>query len=154
MGAMRNASTLPLLLAVLTALSLIACSATHAGGDVAPPGGTAWRDVAAHEWRLVEIEGAGPIGGVDVTLAFDEEGRLSGHTGANRYFASVEHDMDGRFAAGQAGSTRMFRDDPPGLMQQETRYLEALTRATGYRIVDGRLELVADGAVLLAFERA
>lgn len=151
MRAMRTAPSLPILLACLAVLSL-ACSAPRGPADPVPPQATDWQRVVGSEWRLVTLDGLPAIDGVDVTLAFDGEGRLSGSTGANRYFAGVEHDDEGGFAASAAGSTRMFRDDPPGLMQQEARYLEALGRVRGYRLVDGRLELLADGLPLLSFE--
>jgi heat shock protein HslJ len=153
MGAMRKPRLPSTSRSALLALPLlVACSAPRATEPPPRDPVAEWRDVADREWQLVALDGSPPIAGVDVTLAFDGDGRLFGTTGANRYFASVERDGDGGFVAGAAGSTRMFRDEPPGLMQQESRYLELLARVRGYRLVDGRLALLADGAPLLEYE--
>ena len=156
MGAMRTPRLLSTSCRALLALPfLVACAAPRATEPEPVPRepAAAWREVVASEWRLVALEGSPPIAGVDVTLAFDGEGRMSGTTGANRYFASVERTGESGLVVGEAGSTRMFRGEPPGIMEQEGRYLAALARVRGYRVVEERLELLADGAPLLVFER-
>ena len=45
----------------------------------------------------------------------------------------------------------MFLDDPPGLMDQESRYLALLESVETFRLAGERLELLADGETVLRF---
>jgi len=85
-----------------------------------------------------------------VTLAFSEnEGRLYGSAGCNRYFGGVTLKGE-RLTIGQAGSTRMFCGSPEGLMEQEAEYLRTLRTAERYRIEGDRLTITcASGKALL-----
>jgi heat shock protein HslJ len=136
--------------------SLVACVSgeSRPAPESRPPRASDRERVAAAQWRLVALEGEPPIAGVDVTLAFDGGERVFGHAGANRWFAAVEHADDGTFVTSAAASTRMFRAEPPGLMEQESRYLDLLSRVRRFRLDGERLELLAGERVLLAFEPA
>ncbi len=78
-------------------------------------GGTEW---VLRAWAIDETAPAEP----EVTLSY-QEGRFSGKSGCNNYFASVEQgEMPGDVSVGPAGATRMACPEP--LMAVETRYLE------------------------------
>jgi heat shock protein HslJ len=70
-----------------------------------------------------------------------EGGRLSGHAGCNRFFASLvaEGDTPGAIRVSPPGATRMACEGEA--MQAETRFLGALGATTGFGFRMGRLVL-------------
>jgi heat shock protein HslJ len=90
----------------------------------------------------------------EITALF-EDGRLRGHSGCNRYTTTYETD-GGSVSIPPPVGTRMLCQEPEGLMDQETRYLDLLPSATTYLIRDGRhLELFdSEGTRILQYARA
>jgi len=93
------------------------------------------------------------ITGTQITVRFGEDGRITGHAGCNAYFAA--YTVDGRGMTIQPpGSTRRACQEPEGVMEQESLYLQALAGATEYRISGNRLELRdAQGSLVATFAR-
>ncbi len=84
-----------------------------------------------------------------VTIAFDN-GNVTGSAGCNRYFSHYES-SDQNIAFTSIGSTLMYCTDP-GVMTQETTYMQHLQNTTAYAISDDTLSLVnADGQDQLVF---
>ncbi len=84
----------------------------------------------------------------DITLTFDENGKVAGCAGVNRYFSgkpALENDGDIDF--GMMGSTMMAG---PGL-QYESLFLKTLDEADNFAIVDGKLYLYDDNNVIALF---
>ena len=84
----------------------------------------------------------------DITLTFDENGKVAGCAGVNRYFSgkpALENDWDIDF--GMMGSTMMAG---PGL-QYESLFLKTLDEADNFAIVDGKLYLYDDNNVIAVF---
>ncbi len=75
------------------------------------------------------------LGDVLVTLQFDDDGRLSGNSGCNRYTAAYDIGPD-RLEIGVAGGTRMMCPEP--VMEQEALYLGWLPRVASHRLSVGR----------------
>ena len=73
------------------------------------------------------------------TLAFDDARRITGHTACNRYFGELEVGED-TLRLKPAGTTRMAC--APVVMDQESRFLAALSAATAFRIDGGKLLLL------------
>ena len=75
----------------------------------------------------------------EVTLLF-QDGRFSGRSGCNRYFAAVKPgEMPGDLYVGPAGSTRMACPEPA--MKVETRFLEQLGQVEKFGFMVGQLML-------------
>jgi len=94
----------------------------------------------------------------DLTVGI-REGRISGHSGCNR-FAGGFTVADDAVSIGPLMGTRMFCDDPdagagPSIMEQEAALLAALQHATGYRLEGTRLTFVRpDGGISVSLHRA
>jgi heat shock protein HslJ/uncharacterized membrane protein len=118
-------------------------------------GGRATTDpVAVYEqvWRLQDIEGIGPIEGIDATIQFNPLGTMSGHGGCNRFSGNAELG-ESTINVGPVASTKMACADP--IDDQEMRFLDALSRAQAWQLEKGVLSfLAADGAPLLRFVAA
>ena len=92
------------------------------------------------------------IAGTTITAVFNEDGRVAGSAGCNRYFAS--YTVTGTsMSIGAAGSTKMYCAGP-GVMQQESTFLASLTRTAAFTITGDRLSLAdGNGMTLLSFTR-
>ena len=92
------------------------------------------------------------MSGVAVTALFDQEGKLSGNGGCNSY--SAPYSVDGnKIKIDAPVSTRMACEQ--GVMDQESAYLAALTKAATYKIDGTKLMLRDAGdAAMVEFIQA
>lgn len=94
-----------------------------------------------------------PILGVEVTLAFGDDGSLSGFGGCNRLFGDYTS-ADGEISFGLVGSTNMACASPEGVMEQEAAFIAALSTAATYTIEGDKLAMrTADDAMDVNFVR-
>ncbi len=106
-------------------------------------------------WTLVEMGEAGDMSPViadtEIRLEFASiDGIVRGFAGCNTYSAPYRADSES-LNIGEITATRIHCD-PPGVMEQEARYLEALTRVTRFEKDGDRLALTGD-VLILVFER-
>lgn len=90
-------------------------------------------------WRAETIMGRPVIDYAASTITFEADGRVHGRGGCNRYFGSVAIDGE-RLALGPLGATKMAC--PPALMDQESRFFEALQTAERWSFDEHGLLLV------------
>lgn len=109
----------------------------------------AWVRVIATEWQLERIDESPVLAGTEITLAFDDTGRLFGNAGANNYFAGFERNGANGLLVSPVASTQMYLAEPAGLMEQEGRYLTLLQAVDAFRLVGDRLRLRAAGRRVL-----
>lgn len=88
-----------------------------------------------------------------ITAMFNADGTLAGSSGCNTYRATWATDADHIEIGPPIGTKKMCEGE--GVMEQETRYLEALGEVKTYQIDASTLELFDDeGARQLVFARA
>lgn len=120
------------------ALLLAACAAMSPPPDAPDLDGTAW--------VLASLPGHALLADAVPTAQF-AGGRVQGTDGCNRYFAPYTR-TGATLQVGERGGMTMMAC-PPAVMKQAEAFMKALTGARGYRVADGRLQLLAaDGAVL------
>ncbi len=120
---------------------LSACSTMSTAADTPSLDGTAW--------VLSSLPDRALVPGTTATLRF-EGGRAGGTDGCNRYSAPFNA-AGGKLEVQSSGAATMMAC-PPETMEQSRAFMSALTGARGYRVVDGKLQLLAaDGAVLASF---
>ena len=95
------------------------------------------------EWLLEDLAGAGVIDNVQATLAFPEAGKVSGKGSCNRFFGPAKID-ENAIKLGPLGATRMAC--PEAIMNQETKYLNALQAADRFEWNGPYLLLHSKGA--------
>lgn len=106
-------------------------------------------DLFGQTWVAEDIDGRGVIDYAQSTIQFDGDGPVSGSTGCNRIVGSATIDGDA-VRLGQLGTTRMAC--PEAVMDQESKYLDALGRVAHWRIERGLLFLLdADRKDILRF---
>jgi heat shock protein HslJ len=113
--------------------TLMAAAAGQAANDPAAP------DLTGTTWRAETIMGRPVIDYSASTISFEADGRVHGRGGCNRYFGSST--IDGaRVSFGTFGATKMVC--PPALMDQETRFFQALQSAERWSFDEHGLLLV------------
>ncbi len=107
--------------------------------------------LAGSSWQVTSMRGVAVSAGARLSLAFDEAGRASGHSGVNRFSAGVKVDGSSmRFE--QALSTRMA--GTPEAMALERDFLSRLQNVDAWRIEGDRLVLRdAAGTDLIGLQR-
>ena len=108
------------------------------------------------EWTLESYSLGGEavssvIAGPTLTAVFSPDGNVSGNAGCNSYGAGYR--LFGMSLTIDAPiSTKMYCEEPEGIMKQESTYLNLLTSVAGYRIDGDRLELLDEaGETLLSY---
>lgn len=110
------------------------------------------------EWQATGINnGKGGVVSTATTsmsTAVFAGGQVSGSGACNQFTATVEIDGD-QISIGPAAATRMFCEEPEGIMDQEQQYFEALGRAHTYSLKPENLELRdEDGSLQVSFRVA
>jgi heat shock protein HslJ len=98
-------------------------------------------DLLGTAWLAQEIAGNASAEAVRSTLEFAKPGQAGGTTGCNQFFGPVSLGGGGMVFGNLASTRKMC---PPAEMDQEQRFLQALSTAR-------RLELAADGQSLLIY---
>ncbi len=75
-----------------------------------------------------------------LTNALFVDGKISGNAGCNQFSATYEI-LNDQLVVGPAIATRRHCAEPEGIMQQEQEYLQALSKASTYRLDANGMEL-------------
>ena len=126
----------------LTVLFVAGCAVTTRVATMDLPGST---------WELVAMDGEALAGDAVPTLAFDEQGAVSGSTGCNTFSGEVAIDGNA-LSFGPLVTTRMACADPAA-NAREAAFLSAMEGVSGYT-VDDQGRLVLQGGPELTFEVA
>ena len=112
--------------------------------------GTSWNVLAYNNGKQgVESVSAA----TKLTARFAADDNLTGFAGCNNYAATYTSTSP-KISIAKLSSTRKECATPSGVMDQETRYLAALSTAATYRIEGSRLELrTASGALAAEFQQ-
>jgi heat shock protein HslJ len=140
------------LLLCAAALSLVACAIPPEAAKRAMP------KFDNTNWELMRWEQAGELkslphgdNGGPISLTFnhiDDQQRVSGHAGCNRYNSSYST-ANGKLSIAPIASTRMACE--PGRMQLESAYLQALTTIASTSTQDQELTLTTTAGDKLVF---
>lgn len=97
----------------------------------------------AQPWLVEDIAGRGVVDRAQTTIQFTDDGAVSGSTCVNRYRGQAKIDGDS-ISFGPLAATR--RAGPPALMEQETKFLKAISTVKRYRIEATGLLFLIDEA--------
>jgi len=114
------------------------------------PGGDATWSPVGTEWVLTLLDGATPIDGTTITLAFAES-TVEGSAGCNTYGGSYSVKADSLQFEG-IYATEMGCMEPEGVLEQEQAYLGALRAVAAFELGSEGLALTDEaGTELLTF---
>jgi heat shock protein HslJ len=118
---------------------------------VLPPSGGPLTQLNNTRWWLVSMGPNPVLPGTQTTATFainadGETGTISGSGGCNNYNAPIT----GALTVGPIASSNKLCPEPPGLMNQEARYLGALQNATSFTLASNQL-LIGTRNGLLVF---
>jgi len=111
--------------------------------------GTSWQVTGVNNGRQAVT---GVLSGTSLTLAFGNDGKLSGSAGCNNFNASYRADGD-TLKIDAPAATRMMCAQPEGRMAQEAQFLAALASSATARREGDRLELRTAGGALAVSAR-
>lgn len=100
-----------------------------------------WDAVAGRKWSVLELRSHPVLDETSITIVFHGDGRLSGNAGTNDYMGVYRRSGPSGLEISDLGTTRMYLDFPPGRMQQEADYLEALKSIDRFTVEDDELTL-------------
>jgi heat shock protein HslJ len=98
--------------------------------------------LSGSEWLLEDVGGSSVLNRSQPTLTFPGAGKAAGNGSCNRFFGAAEIHGDA-IKLGPLGSTRMAC--PEAMMNQETKYLEALQAAERFEWKDPYLLIYCKG---------
>jgi heat shock protein HslJ len=126
---------------------LVFASLVHEVSLQVPLENTPWKLALVHDGSAL----ADVLDETEITAVF-VDGQLTGSAGCNNYMAEYKLSGD-KLTLGMAAATRKMCAAPDGVMEQEQAYLASLGSAVGFRIEDGRLDLLdAEGAPVAVYE--
>lgn len=142
-----------LLTIFLVCMLLLSCVSEHkpasAAGPVAATAAAAQAakkaetfDLVGTDWVLEDLAGSGIVSNARATLSFPEAGKVAGNGSCNRFFGASQISGTSLKFTG-LGSTKMACPEP--VMNQETKYLNALQVAERYEWKDPYLLIYATG---------
>ncbi len=139
------------LLVIIAACIITAGCTGSTGTDTGSPAGSAWTLLSYAGGNGTEVP---VLQGTTITANFAEEGLVTGSAGCNGYSGS--YTVSGTaIEITSVVSTLIACTEPPGIMDQESRYLDLLGSAAAFRIDGDRLILLdANGTAILTYEKA
>jgi heat shock protein HslJ len=130
-------------------IALVVAVVLLAGCDITSRDATI--DLPGTSWVLAELDGAAPVGETTPTIAFDDQGGVTGTGGCNTYNGEVTIDGS-ELTFSPLATTQMFCAED-GVADQEQAFLTALQGVSSYT-VDDEGRLVLQDGVTLTFEVA
>jgi heat shock protein HslJ len=110
-------------------------------------------DLAGTAWSLRLLNDNEPVEGTQVTLIF-EATTAGGDTGCNSYGGDYTTGPGGSLEFGELTQTLILCEEPEGVMEQESAYIETLRQAATYQVVADMLEIQNQaGETTLVFEQ-
>ncbi len=108
--------------------------------------------LAGTEWVLEEYGEPGNLISAlpdhTPTISFDDDTEVTGFTGCNWYGGTYTAAADGTLEFGMMHQTEIACLEP-GVMEQETDFMNALRLAQGYEHVNAQLHISGDGQLLV-----
>ena len=114
--------------------------------------------LANTRWTLTSF-GSGEVvsstlAGTSVTLNFNETATSVGGTGGVNVYGGDSLVNGSNLKIWSIFSTKMFKDDPPGLMNQESRYFGLLGKAVSFKATTAQLTIYCQDGAFLVFNAA
>jgi len=94
------------------------------------------------------------IAGTSITLNFNETTTAVGGTGGVNAYGGDCQINGSEIRVRDIFSTKMFKDDPPGLMNQESRFFELLGKAVSFKATTAQLTIYCQDGAFLVFKAA
>ena len=108
-------------------------------------------DLTAINWTVNSLQGESVIKGTALNFSVFEDGRVKGNAGVNSYNSRWQIDAN-TIKTSDLAVTKMSLSDNPGVMQQEQRFLTALTAVTSWQIVDKQLQFFQAEKLIVTFK--
>jgi heat shock protein HslJ len=98
-------------------------------------------------WLVSQVGNDRVLDGTSLTAAFDANGGVNGSAGCNSFSASYSVNGE-NLSIGAPSATSALCADPPGIMDQEAAYLNALASASSFYMEAGQLYVTYSGGMI------
>jgi heat shock protein HslJ len=112
------------------------------------------QNLTSTQWKLTTLNGKAPVTtNKSLTLNFDSNDQVSGHSGCNSY--GGDYTANGNALSFSKVFSTLMACPGEGIDEQESAFHQALSQVTTFEISNGQLNLKnANGSVLLVFSKA
>jgi len=104
-------------------------------------------------WSVLKLEDRPLIDDTEISIHFTASGLIRGNAGANDFQAQSQTNHNGLFKTSDIVVTERYAITPPGLMEQEGRFLRLLRRANRWHQTEETMSLFLDERVLLLLQK-
>jgi heat shock protein HslJ len=115
-------------------------------------------NLANTKWKLTTIVSgevaSSVLAGTTVTLNFNETATSAGGMGGVNVYGGDCRIIGSLISISNIFSTKMFKDDPPGLQAQENKYFELLGKAVSFKANTAQMTICCQDGVSLIFSAA
>jgi len=101
--------------------------------------------LAGKTFGLTDLNGAPILADTTLTVTFNADGTLNGSAGCNNYNGRYTANS-GQITVSEATTTNIFCAAPPGIMEQEGAYINALRAAATFEFPDRSTQLIIRNA--------
>ncbi len=101
--------------------------------------------LAGKTFGLTDLNGSPILANTTITITFNADGTLNGSAGCNNYNGRYTANS-GQITVSEASTTTIFCADPPGIMEQESAYINALRAAATFEFPDRSTQLIVRNA--------
>ena len=98
--------------------------------------------LAGKTYGLTDLNGAPILADTNLTVTFNADGTLNGSGGCNSYNGRYTATADGLITVSELSLTNALCASPPGVMEQEGAYINALRAAVTFVFPDRTTEMV------------
>ncbi len=101
--------------------------------------------LAGKTFGLTDLNGAPILADTTITITFNADGTLGGSGGCNNFNGRYTANS-GQITISEVSQTNIFCPAPPGVMEQESAYINALRAASAYEFPDQSTQLIVRNA--------
>ncbi len=101
--------------------------------------------LAGKTFELLALNNEPILSGTNITITFNSDGTLNGFGGCNNYSGRYTAN-NGQITISEATKTNMFCPDPPGVVDQEGAYINALRAAVAFEFPDRTTRMILRNA--------
>ena len=101
--------------------------------------------LANRTFDLVALNSAPILSGTNITITFNSDGTMNGSGGCNNYSGRYTAN-NGQITMSEVNQTNIFCADPPGVLEQEGAYINALRAAVAFEFPDRSTQMIIRNA--------
>lgn len=109
------------------------------------------KDLSGYRWQVIRMNGKPLINQTRLDFSISPDGQVKGNAGVNNYFGRwTIHPQ--KIESSVFGSTKMYRAQPEGVMEQEAEFLKLLQTVTHWKTSSKQLQFYKNEILIIELE--